>query len=181
MSRNSPGSQLWCWETPEGKASRTRNNPFGQQYVDEVIGKNFAFCGLPPVCPRHRKARHPRPSTLGAIQRFGRGQRRCGSWKAKLNEERFTSNCLFLYLSRHDSISIFAMAAAPTCRSFTRGQKLWRQNDSAQVPVTFVMAGPKLAHSAGKEAVIGNPTTAIVTQEDGTTIAVPMDELRPRD
>ncbi len=47
------------------------------------------------------------------------------------------------------------------------------------VPVTFLMAGPRMVISAGKEAMTKPSTTAIVTLEDGAVLTVPIDELKP--
>jgi hypothetical protein len=65
--------------------------------------------------------------------------------------------------------------------SFHRGQKLLRRVGNKLVPVTFLMAGPRMVVSAGKEAITKQATTALITLDDGAVLTVPIDELKPAD
>ena len=62
---------------------------------------------------------------------------------------------------------------------FKRGQKLVRRAGNKLIPVTFLMSGPRAFVVAGNEAMTKNAATAIVTQEDGAIVSVPMEELSP--
>ena len=65
--------------------------------------------------------------------------------------------------------------------SFKRGQKVLRRVGNKLVPVTFLMAGPRMVISAGKEAMTKQAITAIITLEDGALLTVPIDELKPNE
>jgi hypothetical protein len=60
---------------------------------------------------------------------------------------------------------------------FNSGQKLLRQVGTDLVPVTFIMSGPRVAHSIGSLPVAEPPNIAIVVMH-GTLAAVPVNELK---
>ena len=63
-------------------------------------------------------------------------------------------------------------------KSFKRGQRLLRKVGNKVMPVTFLMPGPRLGQLLGTDTITHDSQTAIVVQEDGAVIAVPVDELK---
>ena len=59
------------------------------------------------------------------------------------------------------------------------GQRLFLRDGVKLIPVTFVSLGPRLAKSAGKETVTGDPKTAIIRDKSGDLITVPLADLQP--